>query len=94
MTTQSLTSAQISQLYADMDRLTVDCGPSRHERAIICIQVCIANEIVTGSHIVGLLKGKGFNPRHVGKILKDGAGIDPSRYHWRRDAAGSYSSFE
>lgn len=47
-----------------------------------------------GPRIVGILKKLGFNPRHAGKLLKDGTGSIRGLHRWQRNTDGRYSLHE
>jgi len=77
-------------------KLALACGPdsNQHDKAIVLINACIEAGINTGKLIVGTLVCVGFNPRHIGKLLKDFRGTDLSRHYWQRDQEGVYSVLE
>lgn len=66
---------------------------NQHDQATILITACIEEGMDEGKRIVGALKTLGFDPRHVGIILKTGTGDNPNRHLWRRDGTGKYSAY-
>lgn len=81
----------MNDIFRDLDGLLEDCaGTNRHDQAIVAITFCIDEGINLGEQIIGVLRRKGFNPRHVGKLLHDHSGDDSARHFWHRDAEGHY----
>ncbi len=88
------TREQLNEFFRGLRELDHACraNGSKHDRAIALICACIDEGVDTGARIVGALKRLGFNAQHVGKLLHDYTGNDPSRHHWQRDEAGRYSN--
>lgn len=81
----------MNDIFRDLDGLLEGCaGTSRHDQAIVAITFCIDEGITLGQQIIGVLRRKDFNPRHVGKLLHDLSGDDIARHFWHRDAEGHY----
>ncbi|WP_156457483.1 hypothetical protein [Altererythrobacter sp. Root672] len=77
-------------LYDRLRKLLRDCGPNKHDQAIVLITACVEEGITQGRDIVRTLQALGLNAQHVGKTLSDGTGNQPERHRWRKDAAGCY----
>ena len=91
MTIEINSTRDIDAIYRDLGTLLEGCeGTSRHDQAIAAISFCIDEGINTGPQIIGMLKRKEFNPRHIGLLLHDLAGSDPARHFWWRDGDGVY----
>ncbi len=91
MTTDHQTRLDLDALYRDLDDLLASCeGLNRHDQAIACITFCVEEGITTGPQIIGILRHKGFNNRHIGKLLHDFSGSDPVQHFWWRDETGTY----
>jgi hypothetical protein len=71
---------------------SLDPCVGKHDRAIVGIQACITSGINKGPDIIATLKRLGLNGRHVGMLLHNLAGSDPSRHMWQREADGTYRS--
>jgi hypothetical protein len=81
----------LDALYHDLDDLIAACeGANRHDQAIAAISFCIDEGINTGPQIIGMLKRRKFNSRHIGLLLHDLASSDPARHFWWRDGDGVY----
>lgn len=76
--------------------LLASCGEAsnQNERVTVLISACIDEGINTGPQIVGVVKALGFNPRHVGAMLKNDCGSSPTRHRWLRGTDGIYSLHE
>ncbi len=64
---------------------------NKHDQVHVLIIACIDRGLNTGVRIVRALKALGYNARHVGMLLKAGAGVNPERHTWRCDSEGCYS---
>ncbi len=86
-----MTDSSDAAVFGRLRALKARCGPNKHDQAIALIAACILEGWNTGKRIVGALGAIGMNPRHVGKMLSDGAGASPDRHFWRRSQDGRYS---
>jgi hypothetical protein len=67
-------------------------GPA-HNRNASCmalIGACISEGLTSRSNILLAMDALGYHPRHVSTILSKGAGSDPARSLWRREASDRY----
>ena len=85
MTNDRHTPRDMNDIYRDLDELLASCaGANLHDQAIVGINFCIDEGIDLGAQIIGALRRKGFNPRHIGKLLHDLSGSNPARHRWQR----------
>lgn len=85
------TPRDINDIYRDLDELLANCaGTNLHDQVIVGIHFCIDEGIDLGSQIIGVLRRKGFNPRHIGKLLHDFSGSNPARHRWQRGEDDRY----
>lgn len=89
MTTHTA-STNNEALIRDLRALDAACQPGsdKHHRAIVLITACIEAGVNRGTDIVDMMVELGFNTQHIGKLLSDQTGDDPSRHHWKRNADG------
>ncbi len=73
----------------ELDVLQVAAGTDKHRRVIILITECIANGVRKPSEIAAVLVTIGRDRGHVWRMLREGTGMDPVRYHWWSDADGN-----
>lgn len=86
------TQTERNAFYEGLRELKASCNQNKNDQAIVLIAACIDHGINTGRWIIGTLKPLGFNPQHLGKMLRDNAGSDPKRFWWQRHADGTYRS--
>lgn len=88
------TSEEMEAIFADLHAALQGFPPdaNKHDRAILCIGICVENGIDTMSSIVSTLMKLSFNNGHVGAVLKNNTGTNPARHLWSRDSDGRYRS--
>lgn len=92
MTASAKTASEIATLFENLRALDAAAGPTvnNHDRLIILIQACIADDVRTLGAIIGVLRRLGFDYSHIAVTLKQGNGSDPVRHWWQCDEAGNY----
>lgn len=91
--TSKLDPAKFAVIYGSLKALDAKLAKDRvnkHDRAQVLINECIANGIVTGPSIVGVLVSLGFNGKHAGMMLQDGLRARPEGLNWGRSNDGNY----
>lgn len=91
----TVSTSDVNAIFERLRQLDRKCGSTanRHDRATVLICACIEEGMDDSPRIIGALRSLGFNPRHVGKLLRDGTGNDPRRHWWHRDHAGTYRNY-
>jgi predicted metal-dependent phosphotriesterase family hydrolase len=81
----------MNDIFRDLDGMLEACArTSRRTQAVVAIVFCINEGITFGQQIIGVLRRKGFSPRHVAILLQDLSGDDTACPIWHRDAEGHY----
>ncbi len=76
-------------LFRDLEVLLRNCGPkaSKHDQVKVLTHACIDEGIDNGPWIISMVSSMGFNPRHVGKLLRDSIG-----HLWTLDKERRYTN--
>ena len=76
-------------IYRALDGLLASLeGTSRHDQAILAINLCIEFGINTRSRIIGVLTRKDFTRGHIAQLLNENTGANLNGNHWFADAGG------
>lgn len=81
----------MNDVLSDLDGMLEACAStSRRTQAVVAIIFCINEGITLGQQIIGVLRRKGFSPRHIDTLLHDLSGDATACPIWHRDAEGHY----
>jgi hypothetical protein len=88
MTTDTTSADQFGALRQTLQGLLIQCGPDldNHDKVNVLISACLSEGIDTGTRIVEMISGMGFDSSHVRILLR----VNIGRL-WRRNAEGRYT---